>query len=291
MAPSCGRGQAAGGKGAAELEPGGAKFPRMRQRRTLRHVIGCAGVGLHSGARVAVTLRPAAEGSGIRFRRVDRLGAPTIAALPRYALVSDGVVCLADAAGGSVRMVEHLLAALATCEIDDILVEIRGAELPAMDGTALPFVRLMECAGTVEQASPVATLEVVRPIEVALGKGFARLEPPGEPGLSLEVRDALAIKVTPESCKRELVSARAVTTRSSDVGTDEAGRHALLDALGSLTLVPALISARYIEHNGNAQLRCALVRALVANRENCRFAGISFDTLAMPGSVELQRAS
>ncbi len=291
MAPSCGRGQAAGGKGAAELEPGGAKFPRMRQRRTLRHVIGCAGVGLHSGARVAVTLRPAAEGSGIRFRRVDRLGAPTITALPRHALVSDGVVCLADAAGGSVRMVEHLLAALAVCEIDDILVEIRGAELPAMDGTALPFVRLMECAGTVELASPVASLEVVRPIEVAMAAGYARLEPAGEPGLSLEVRDTLAIKVTPETCKRELVSARAATTRHSDVEADEAGRHALLDALGSLALVPALISARYIEHNADAQLRCALVRAIVAASGSCRIAGVSLDKLAMPDSAVLQRAS
>ena len=166
MAPSCGRGQAAGGKGAAELEPGGAKFLRMRQQRTLRQTIGCAGVGLHSGARVAVTLRPAAEGFGIRFRRVDRPGSPAIAARPGHAVRPSTVSFASPArAAITVRMVEHLMAALAACEIDNILVELRGAELPAMDGSALPFVRLMECAGTVEQSQPVARLEVLRPIE------------------------------------------------------------------------------------------------------------------------------
>ena len=85
----------------------------------------------------------------------------------------------------TVRMVEHLMAALAACEIDNILVELSGAELPAMDGSALPFVRLMECAGTVEQSQPVARLEVLQPIEAVSAAGFARLEPASELVLSL----------------------------------------------------------------------------------------------------------
>ena len=80
------------------------------------------------------------------------------------------------------------MAALAACEIDNILVELRGAELPAMDGSALPFVRLMECAGTVEQSQPVATLEVAAADRGRLGSGFARLEPAGELALSLRGR-------------------------------------------------------------------------------------------------------
>ena len=132
--------------GAAELEPGGTKLRRMRQQRTLQQVIGCAGVGLHSGARVAVTLRPAAEDTGIRFRRVDRPGAPSILVHPRNADTTGGVTCLRNAAGASVHSVDHLLASIAACEIDNILVELSGPEMPRMDGTPRPFMLLLECA-------------------------------------------------------------------------------------------------------------------------------------------------
>lgn len=93
--------------GAAELEPGGTKLRRMRQQRTLQQVIGCAGVGLHSGARVAVTLRPAAEDTGIRFRRVDRPGSPSILVHPRNADTTGGVTCLRNAEGASVHSVDR----------------------------------------------------------------------------------------------------------------------------------------------------------------------------------------
>ena len=138
-------------------------------------MIGCAGVGLHSGARVGLTLCPAAEGSGIRFRRVDRLGSAPIAASLDNVRGSDPATSLGHPAGG-VRMIEHLMAAFAACEIDNVLVEISGPELPVMDGSALPFVLLMECAGAVEQAAPAAVLELVRPLTCQLGRwlGHAR---------------------------------------------------------------------------------------------------------------------
>ena len=298
MAPSCGRGQAAGGKGAAELEPGGAKFLRMRQQRTLRQTIGCAGVGLHSGARVAVTLRPAAEGFGIRFRRVDRPGSPAIAARPGHAQAIDGVVCLVGQGGGTVRMVEHLMAALAACEIDNILVELRGAELPAMDGSALPFVRLMECAGTVEQSQPVARLEVLKPIEAVSAAGFARLEPASELVLSLadDVADGLPACSAPSASDwsmRDLVSARepACIEDGCEVRAEEISRHQMLDALGGLALVPAHIEGHYIERNADATLRCALLQALVSDRDSYVLAGIERDLLEPQTPAALLRAS
>jgi UDP-3-O-[3-hydroxymyristoyl] N-acetylglucosamine deacetylase len=298
VTPSCGRGQAAGGKGAAELEPGGAKFLKMRQQRTLRQAIGCAGVGLHSGARVAVTLRPAAEGSGIRFRRVDRPGSPGIAALPCHARAIDGVVCLVGQGGGTVRMIEHLMAALAACGIDNILVEISGAELPAMDGSALPFVRLIECAGTVEQARPVARLEVLQPIEAVSAEGFARLEPASELVLSLsdDVAGGLpasAATSAPDWSMRDLVSARepACIEDGCEARAEETSRHQMLDALGGLALVPAHIEGRYIEHHANATLRCALLQALVSDRDSYMLAGIERDVLQPPTPAVLLRAS
>ena len=123
-----------------------------------------------------MTLRPAAEGTGIRFRRVDRPGAVPVVAHPLNASVVDGSICLGDPGGTSVLGVDRLLAALAAAEIDNILIELSGPELPAMDGTPRPLLLLLECAGTVEQACPPRMLEILRPRgdRVRLGS-----DPPG----------------------------------------------------------------------------------------------------------------
>lgn len=290
-APSCGRGQAAGGKDAAELESGGTKFPRMRQQRTLRQTIGCAGVGLHSGARVAVTLRPAAEGAGIRFRRVDRPGTATIAARPWHASAQSGATCLTGAGGVSVMMVEHLLAALAVCQVDNILVELSGPELPAMDGSALPFVRLIECAGTISQRPPVARLELLHTVEARSAGGYVRLEPAGELLLALGDVDpaappVFALPVTAQACRQELVAARA-----GDVATTASARHTMLDALGCLALLPAQIVGRYVEHGANAALRCTLLHALISDRTAFCLTGLHIEALVPRADCALSLAS
>ncbi len=273
----------------------------MRQQRTLRHVIGCAGVGLHRGARVAVTLRPAAEGSGIRFRRVDRPGSSAIEAHPYNAFGADGVTSLANGTGGSIRMVEHLMAALAACQIDNLLIEVSGPELPAMDGSARPFVLLMECAGTVEQEEAVARLEILRPVEVRSPLGHARLEPASDLELVVDAADgsrppAFAMTFSPEACKGEVVGARdksCIDRRRDDTAhrPGEAARHAALDALGGLALVPAWICGRYIERNADAGLRCALLRALLADRRNFDLTGLMLEALAWRPQGSLARAS
>ena len=250
----------------------------MRQQRTLRHTIGCAGVGLHSGARVAVTLRPAAEGSGIRFRRVDRPGAPAIAALPWNAEAADDVTMLGTSAGGSVRQVEHLMAALAACEIDNVLVDISGCELPFMDGSAQTFVRLVECAGVTEQDLALGRLEIVQPVEVWTAAGRARLEPADSLEIIVEAPDGaigpdFTLLFSPDRCKRELVAARDRGALDRPRGLEERVRHLALDALGALALVPAALRGRYVESNAGPAVRCALLRKLLSDRRCWRWTG------------------
>jgi UDP-3-O-[3-hydroxymyristoyl] N-acetylglucosamine deacetylase len=249
----------------------------MRRQKTLRHVIGCGGVGLHSGARVGLTLRPGAEGSGIRFRRVDRPGAEAIPARLDQVVEADIGTSLCPKRGAGVHMVERLMAALAACEITNALVEISGPELPAMDGSALPFVRLIECAGTVEQELPVPELEVLRPVSVAAGGAYARLEPASGLELVVERRDGTAPRppfrfaFSPEACKRELVAARDGAGRMAAGGAeeerfaDEPVRHEALHALGDLSLIPARLEGRYVHGGAGPALRRLLLRRLLAD--------------------------
>lgn len=252
----------------------------MRQQRTLRHVIGCAGVGLHSGARVGLTLCPAPESSGIRFRRADRPGTPAIPADLDHVVGSDLVTSLRDGRGGYIRMIEHLMAALVACQIDNVLVEISGPEVPAMDGSAQQFVLLMECAGTVAQTEPVARLELLRPLTANSVDGHARLEPAA--GLELVLKrgtgvDArrFAFAFSPDACKQQLVATRHGAGAMASTGrcTDEALRHAALDALGDLALIPGGLQARYTESGADPVLRRSLLRQLLSDPANCRLTG------------------
>ncbi len=159
--------------------------PALRQR-TLKTSIACAGVGLHSGTRVTMTLNPAEPDSGIRFRRVDIAGGGAI--VPAiWSSVGDTRMntCLKDEAGHQVRTVEHLMSALAGMGIDNALIDITGPEVPAMDGSAAPFLFLIECAGTVEQNAPRRAIKVLRRVTVRDGEKVAELLP--GTGFALEV--------------------------------------------------------------------------------------------------------
>jgi len=152
-------------------------YGRSVVQRTLRTSIGCVGVGLHSGVKTALTLHPAEMDSGIRFVRTDQTGMPSIDAV--YDQVCDTTMCTAIGRkeGAVVSTIEHLMAALAAMEIDNVLIEIDGPEVPIMDGSSQPFIFLIECAGIQEQDQPRRWIEVMKPVTVtALGKS-ARLEP------------------------------------------------------------------------------------------------------------------
>jgi UDP-3-O-[3-hydroxymyristoyl] N-acetylglucosamine deacetylase len=148
----------------------------MLRQRTLKNSIRTIGVGLHTGARVELTLRPAPVESGIVFHRVD-LPAPVT--IPAHALnVGDTRLSSTLAMdGASISTVEHLMSALAGVGIDNLHVDVAGPELPIMDGSAGPFVFLLQSAGIVEQAAPKRYLRVRMPVEMRDGDKWARFEP------------------------------------------------------------------------------------------------------------------
>ena len=156
----------------------------MVRSRTLKTSIGCSGIGLHSGAKITMVLHPAEAGTGIRFRRVDINGGGAI--VPAiWSAVHDTRMnsCLRNDDGVVVGTVEHLMAALSGMQIDNCLIEINGPEVPVMDGSAAPFLFLIECAGVVEQSAPRQVIKVLKPISVKDGDRIASLTP--APGFSV----------------------------------------------------------------------------------------------------------
>jgi UDP-3-O-[3-hydroxymyristoyl] N-acetylglucosamine deacetylase len=187
---------------------------------TLKTSIDCVGIGLHSGRRVQMALRPASVNHGIVFRRTD-LGRDIPA---RFDLVADTrlATVLGDPADPSVRVgtVEHVMAALSGCGIDNVLIEVDGPEVPVLDGSAAHLVFLIDCAGIETQVAPRRTIEVRRPVRVSDRNAFAELRParPSRDGLHLAMsivfaapaigRQELSVQLTPESFRRDLSRAR-----------------------------------------------------------------------------------
>jgi len=198
-------------------------------RRTLKSAIDCVGHGLHSGVPVRLRLMPAAPGAGIVFLRTDldcRIPA-------KFDHVSDTRLCtvlsLPGRPGASVGTVEHLMAALAANEIDDVIVEVSAAELPILDGSAAPYLFLIQSAGVVEHGGARSSIEILRSVRVENGEAFAELRPHGAGaysalGLDLSLaidfpcqtigRQALSISLNPESFAADLASARTFTMAS-----------------------------------------------------------------------------
>jgi UDP-3-O-[3-hydroxymyristoyl] N-acetylglucosamine deacetylase len=194
-------------------------FEDTRQH-TLKTAIGCVGIGLHSGRRVRMMLRPAEADQGIVFRRTD-LGRDIPALFDQVADTRLATV-LADSADPTVRVstVEHLMAAFMGCGIDNALVEIDGPELPALDGSAANLVFLIDCAGIVAQDVPRQMIEVLRPVRVADGDAYAELSPARRMRGGLEMtlsidfaakaigQQALSVRLDPDSFRQELARAR-----------------------------------------------------------------------------------
>jgi UDP-3-O-[3-hydroxymyristoyl] N-acetylglucosamine deacetylase len=187
------------------------------RQHTLRSSISCTGVGLHSGTKTAMTLHPAEAGSGIRFRRVDVTDRNNI--IPAlFANVTDTRLntCIANEAGVSVKTIEHLMSALAGMGVDNALIDIDGEEVPVMDGSAAPFVFLVECAGLAEQAAPRQVIKILKRVTVTDGDKIAVLAPADEYTLSVDIdfaaaaigRQHTSLTVDPAAFKAEISRAR-----------------------------------------------------------------------------------
>jgi len=270
---------------------------------TLKAAISCVGVGLHTGQRVSLSFQPAPVDHGIVFRRVD-LGAGVPA---RFDRVVDTRLCtVLEQDGVRVGTVEHVMAALVGCGIDNAVVELDGPEPPIFDGSAAQFVFLLDCAGKVVQDTPRPVVEILRPVRVNDADGFAEFRP-GPIGLDMALsidfaaaaigRQALSLRLTPESFRHELSRARTFTlvedidrlraTGLAQGGSldnavvvdqarvlnpaglrapDEFVRHKLLDAVGDLALAGVSLRGRFIAHRSGHTLNNRLLRALFADR-------------------------
>ena len=187
------------------------------RQKTLKRAIPCRGVGLHSGATVSMLLRPAEADSGIRFLRTDVVDRdPWIAA--RYDRVVDTRLCtvIGNEDGVRVGTIEHLMAALAGCEIDNAVVEIDAAEVPVMDGSSEPFVFLIECAGTVELNAPRRAVQVRKPVTVGDARRGLTLAPADAFSVDFEIdfaspvvsHSTLDVRLVNGTFKREIAKAR-----------------------------------------------------------------------------------
>lgn len=148
----------------------------MIKQRTLKNTIRATGVGLHTGEKVYLTLRPAEPNTGIRFRRVDLEFPVTIQATPNN--VGETVLSTTLVSGSTkISTVEHLLSAFAGLGIDNAIIDVSAAEVPIMDGSAGPFVFLLQSAGVEEQDCPKQYIRIKRKVMVEDGDKWAAFEP------------------------------------------------------------------------------------------------------------------
>lgn len=274
----------------------------MPPRRTIAHPVTASGTALHSGVPVTMTLSPAASGSGIVFRRID-LGIDIPA---RYDLVSEtrlGTVIGHD--GAKVGVVEHLMAAVAGTEIDDLLVVLDGPEPPILDGDALSYLALLESAGVTEQDRPRAAIKVLKPVTVESGDAKASLLPDDSRSYSYELsfpvigEQFYAFAFSRAGFKAEIAPARTfgflnelealnkmdlakgaslantlaldesgVVNRERQRFADEFVRHKILDAIGDLALAGAPVIARFEGRKSGHATNNALLRALFSDPGN-----------------------
>lgn len=276
----------------------------VAKRQTLKNAIACTGIGLHSGKRVSMTLVPAEPNTGIVFVRSDLKDAPRIPAV--WQSVRDTRLCTVigscDAPSATVATIEHLMAALSACGIDDLEIEINGPEIPAMDGSSAPFVFLIECAGIAVSSTPRMAWKVMESVSVGHNGSTASLVP-WDAGLRVDFeiefaaaaigRQSCTINVTPADFKAALMRARTFglledlpKMRAAGLGLggsldnavvvdgdrvlnedglrypDEFVRHKALDAIGDLALAGHPIIGHYTGLRSSHATNAALVQAL-----------------------------
>jgi UDP-3-O-acyl N-acetylglucosamine deacetylase len=282
---------------------------RHRSQHTLRRPVSVAGVGYWSGQGVVVDLLPAPADAGIVFVRADRVTPVRIVAGVENRVESTQRTTLA-VAGVQVQMVEHVLSALAGLGVDCCIVRVTAEELPGLDGSSRAFVDAVDAVGLEDLGRPADPLVVTETIRVGDADSWIEVSPPRHPGLSVEYeldygpgpigRQTLALRVTPESYREQLASARTflaaaeaerlqaaglgrtATTRDLIVfgadgpidnelrWPDECVRHKVLDLVGDLHLVGRPLHAHVRACRSGHRLNAALASRLVAAQSRRR---------------------
>lgn len=287
----------------------------MLKQRTIKQIVKTVGIGVHSGRKVELTLRPAAPDTGIVFSRVDL---PTPVDIPASAM-SIGDTRLASVLqkdGARVSTIEHLMSACAGLGIDNLYVDVTAEEIPIMDGSAASFVFLIQSAGIEEQNAAKKFIKVTKPVEIRDGDKFARLDPyfgfklkftidfrhpaVDKTGQSLEVDFANTSYVREIArartfgfaheveMMRELGLARGGSMDNAIVldeyrilnndglrYDDEFVKHKMLDAIGDLYVVGHPLLAAYDAYKSGHGLNNALLRELLAHEDSYEI--VTFD--------------
>jgi UDP-3-O-[3-hydroxymyristoyl] N-acetylglucosamine deacetylase/3-hydroxyacyl-[acyl-carrier-protein] dehydratase len=278
------------------------------RRRTIAASATLSGVGLHLGERCTLTFRPAEAGRGIVFRRIDRSGVLEIRAHVDMAVEAQRRTQLGRGED-ALHTVEHVLAAVAGLEIDDLVIEMDGPEPPIMDGSAAPFLAALDDAGPVSHGGPADVLALTEPVRVIDGESVYEAFPADR--LKVEVaidfphpligRQCGRYVVTPETFRAELAGARTFgfvrevemlrglglirgASLENAVVLDETGvvspggvrwpdefvRHKALDCVGDLALAGARVQARIVAQKPSHRGTVTLVRELVRQAQSTR---------------------
>ncbi|MCZ6593008.1 MAG: UDP-3-O-acyl-N-acetylglucosamine deacetylase [Alphaproteobacteria bacterium] len=286
-------------------------------QQTLKSKISCSGTGLHSGVNVSMTLLPAPPNTGIIFRRTDTDGnGLEVAALVENVVDDRMCTTLGDGEGATIATVEHLMAALCGCGIDNLYVEVEGSELPIMDGSAAPFVFLIECAGIVEQDALRRVIEILKPVRVEDEDRQVELLPGDGFSVDFEIefesdaigRQDMSVDLVNGTFKGELSRARtfgfieevdqlramglalggsldnAVVVSGNEVLNEdglryenEFVRHKILDCVGDLYLAGAPIIGHFKGHRSGHALNHSIVRSLLADQGSWRYTTVLRD--------------
>ena len=291
-------------------------------QKTLKGVIGCSGVGLHSGDKISMTLHPAPADSGIVFRRSDISGGGA-EIKASFDSVRDTRLCttIGNEDGVMISTIEHLMAALAGAGVDNVLVDVVGGEVPIMDGSAAPFMFLIDCAGLVEQDAPKRVVRVLKPVVVSEEGKSASLVPSNEFSIDFEIdfdssaiqRQSMRVDMIDGVFKNELSRARtfgfmhevealraagfakggsldnAVVVSGDEILNedglrfdDEFVRHKILDAVGDLYLAGGTIAGHFSGVCTGHSLNNKLLRALFADAANYEWVNASDLTASTP---------
>jgi len=286
----------------------------VKRQSTLNSPVVTAGIELHGGQHTRIVMRPASVGAGLVFVRTDITDRDNhICVKPEAVMGVKNCTTLSNAAGVKVATIEHLLAALAATGVDNLYIDIDGEELPALDGSAEPFLKLIEQVGIKRQAAPRRYIKVLEAVEVSMGDSFARVEPCERLELDVQIEfseDAIGkqrVEIVPDvrAFRDRLASARtfarlhevaalqaaglskggslenAVVVDGDQVlnpeglrFADEFVRHKALDLLGDLYLGGPILG-RVTTVKGGHGLNHKLLTALYANPRAWSFTSLA----------------
>jgi len=274
----------------------------MKHEQTIRVAVECVGVGLHSAAPVRMRILPAAAGTGIIFRRVDLDGFEVEAISRNVARVSYATSLMKK--GVLISTTEHLLSAFIGTGIDNAIVELDNLELPILDGSARPFVELIQKAGIRKQRRPRTYLRICRELEMREGNKFIGVYPSSSYSVSYTInfphpligRETFRVELENGSYLREIAPARTFGSREDEQAMrnmglirgasrencivltrkgienpplrfrDEFVRHKVLDLIGDLALLGKQILGNIVADRAGHAMHTALVSRLLRDR-------------------------